>query len=841
MQPVGSSLLGDLAAALTGGLLGGGGAAIPRGQAAARPLRLGPDAHHAGPAQVADDPRDGVRRAAEPDPRDRRPRASPSCVDDHLGPDDTIAQRGGDVLPGRARGQGRAALAQTPGARLRWPLDPTSRYASLPDDLASPRPTARRGCWARRASRPEPPLRGTYQVARRRPARPARVAQRPATRPAGGCSPTRTRAPTRRGSSSPGETIDLPRCLTRSCSEIDGRGATVADDDLAAVRRRSRSRSRPTRPTPSRSSRPHRARLRRRVDEPARPAGRRRRRRSSSRSRAATSTYRFEGMSTAASWTIDAAGGSQLYGQGDRPDARARPARRRSSPGPARSDSAIAEAIFCVLRALGAGRADAGGPRSGRPRRAPARQRPGVPARARDEVGLRASTSSATDGRRRRALPPDRPARRPAGRAVARVRRATRCTSSADAELVDGQRVQAVADPRALGLRAGRRLERETTRRRARTSLGGADDDAADAGRRRRASSTRSSTATGARAPLGVRRHARPSRSTPTGVGLLLRARKPCSCRGSARRSRAATSSQRVRHIDRRSTGTASSCTLVRNALGLKGNEPFGRRRARRAAVTERFTGKYLGDRGRQRRPEEARAASRSRCPRSSATRPPAGALPCSPFAGHGVGPRGGAAGRQPRLRRVAGRRHDAACRSGRAAPGPTATGVQDAGPDDARARHARPGTRSSSRDTSGSESIEIDGGLGREDHARLERRHRSSSGSQKIALTQRVDLDQRRRARGDVMAGFMLDAATQIICPHGGQGDGDPVEPDGAARRQPGRCVVDRPVDDRRLLRSTSPARRRPACACSGRCRRRASRSDRHGRPALELRRRSA
>ena len=44
--------------------------------------------------------------------------------------------------------------------------------------------------------------------------------------------------------------------------------------------------------------------------------------------------------------------------------------------------------------------------------------------------------------------------------------------------------------------------------------------------------------------------------------------------------------------------------TLVRNALGLTGDEPFGARALGGLAVIERFHGKYVGDRRRQRRPE---------------------------------------------------------------------------------------------------------------------------------------------------------------------------------------------------------------------------------------------
>ena len=66
MQPVGTSLLGRLLARRC--------APDPRRHAAAHTVRLGSRAHHARADDLADRPRDGLRRAPEPDPGERRRR-----------------------------------------------------------------------------------------------------------------------------------------------------------------------------------------------------------------------------------------------------------------------------------------------------------------------------------------------------------------------------------------------------------------------------------------------------------------------------------------------------------------------------------------------------------------------------------------------------------------------------------------------------------------------------------------------------------------------------------------------------------------------------------------------
>ena len=250
MQPVGSSLLGDLAGALTGGLLGGGGAAIPAGRL---PLVL----FIWGPTRITP-----VRLKSLT--------IHETAFDELLNPIHASADLGFTVLrptisapttrsrgPRRPSTRGRARSRPCCRCPSSWrpgemaAPDPTSRYAGLPDD---PRRRARRlgsRCSAPRAWSP-----------RRRSAAPTRfgagdrldlLARRsqPATRPAGGCSPTPTRSPTRRASSGRARPSTCPMPDTRLQIEIDG--ATVADDDLAAVRRGPGGGVGATRPTPSRS------------------------------------------------------------------------------------------------------------------------------------------------------------------------------------------------------------------------------------------------------------------------------------------------------------------------------------------------------------------------------------------------------------------------------------------------------------------------------------------------------------------------------------------------------------------------------------------------------------
>ena len=86
--------------------------------------------------------------------------------------------------------------------------DPTSRYAGLPDVRVVAPDGSTRVLGAPRVV-PAPPLRGSYTI--RAGDRLDLLAHSPpATRRAGGCSPTPTPWPTRPGSRSPAETIDLP-------------------------------------------------------------------------------------------------------------------------------------------------------------------------------------------------------------------------------------------------------------------------------------------------------------------------------------------------------------------------------------------------------------------------------------------------------------------------------------------------------------------------------------------------------------------------------------------------------------------------------------------------------
>ena len=209
MQPVGSSLLGELAGALTGGVLGGGGATIPAGRLPLVFFIWGPAPDHAGPAHVADRHRDGVRRAAEPDPRHCRPRPDRAA---HDRPGEGRHDRAGgrDVLPGRARGQGGARAAAAPGDGLTMAApDPTSRYAGLPTiSIVAVDGSAAR---AARSARGRPAA-GARRLHRRGPAIASTCwpTSPPATPLAGGCSPTPIPHRDATRVEQPGQTIDLP-------------------------------------------------------------------------------------------------------------------------------------------------------------------------------------------------------------------------------------------------------------------------------------------------------------------------------------------------------------------------------------------------------------------------------------------------------------------------------------------------------------------------------------------------------------------------------------------------------------------------------------------------------
>ena len=495
MQPVGSSLLGGLAGALTGGLLGGGGATIPAGRL---PLVL----FIWGPARITPvrlksltDPRDRVRRAAEPDPRHRRPRLH-RAAHDRPGDGRHDREGGRDVLPGRARGQGRARAATAPGDGLTWRLPtPPPATPACRRSRSSP-PTARLACCG--APRVVARAAGARRLHRagRRPPRPAGPHRR---RRLHALVAARRRQPVRRR-----DARSSSRARRSTCPMPD---TPLLDRD----RRRSRCRRGP------------RAAAR----DPGRGVVRRGR-------RGSRSSPRVE-PGADGEWTslLDPLLTPQTpvaveVTRGD-VDATASTASRPRRPGsstpqassqltvkavdrtleldleekivawPGTSESAIAEAIFVVLR-----------PRERRSRRRRPAPTPtstsliqratdlGVPAGARRRSGATPSTSRPRRPRRR-ALPPARSARRPAGRARARVRR--RRAARAGAGAAHRRRS------------ASRRRGSPRSRTRAQTADSAGRRRGAGralARRRRRRCCSRRTTSTGEVEPLAAAARARP-------------------------------------------------------------------------------------------------------------------------------------------------------------------------------------------------------------------------------------------------------------------------------------------------------------------------------------------
>ena len=281
-------------------------------------------------------------------------------------------------------------------------------------------------------------------------------------------------------------------------------------------------------------------------------------------------TYRFEGCSTRRRVDDRPRGRLAALGHGGRPHARARSrgegrrlARQRRQHD-RRGD-------LLVLRLRERGRVDARRPRSRRPRRAPARQRSRLRAGAGREVGVR-GLPRGHGHPRRRALPSDRSPRRRAGRALARLRQRRPAR--------DGQRTagrgparEGVADPGPVRLGADRR------RRRGRPGAGlelarRPDDDAA---RTRTTSAARSIPRRPPTRSRGARRSApgSRSRSMPTASTCWCARASRCSFAGWARSLSGRYLVERVRHtvtLDRH----RQQLTLVRNALGLTGDESFG-------------------------------------------------------------------------------------------------------------------------------------------------------------------------------------------------------------------------------------------------------------------------
>ena len=433
---------------------------------------------------------------------------------------------------------------------------------------------------------------------------------------------------------------------------------------------------------------------------------------------------------------------------------------------PGNSDSSIAEAIFAELRPLGRGRGDARRARPGRPRRAPARERPRLPALARREVGLRrlprgrgAAASPATSARSTRS-----PSRRASSRfgfgGDARA-------SQASAQLAAGRRVLATADPGALRHRAERRGGTATTRRRGPVARRRAGDAAARPGRRGRARSTRPRRPR--RSPGESAFAARLTAELDTArVGLLVRARRPILVQGLGSSLSGRYLVERVRHeVTPQASPPAGDAHPQRPRADRR--RAVRRVGARRPRVMDRFHGKYVGHRRRQRRPEAAvpdpgagarglrrgdqrlvpalqplrrlRASGWPRCR-------PVGSLVFVEWPAGDIDPGADLVGRH-----VAGRRRRSttpgrtrSCWSRRAGTGSCCATRPAARRSRSRRRRARSWC-STPRGVSARVRQPED-----RDHAR-------------------VGVAQRRRAGGDVMPGFVLDAGASIVCPHGGQG----------------------------------------------------------------------
>ena len=110
MQPVGSSLLGDLAGALLGGRLGRRGHRAA-GAAAAHPLHLGPEPHHPRPAHVAHDPETAFDELLNPIHASADLGFTVLRVDD-LGADDTFARAAATYYQGAREVKAVLQLAQ---------------------------------------------------------------------------------------------------------------------------------------------------------------------------------------------------------------------------------------------------------------------------------------------------------------------------------------------------------------------------------------------------------------------------------------------------------------------------------------------------------------------------------------------------------------------------------------------------------------------------------------------------------------------------------------------------------------------------------------------------------
>ena len=297
------------------------------------------------------------------------------------------------------------------------PVDPTSRYAGLPQIAVVAADGRHAHAWARPRVAPEPPLAGRYQV------RPGdrldlMAPPPPATPRAGGCWPTPTPLPTpaRRAAGRRRSDCPVPD-TTRLLVEVDGNA--LSDDDLRGlteiqVEEATEIADAATLVGLARGG-PDR-----RVDVGARSAAD-----AADQGRHPGQPRRDDlpvrGPSTEARLDDQPAGRLAALGHGRRPHLEL-DNEEKIVAWPGCSDSVIAETIFTLLWLRDPGRLDAGQPRPGRARRAAAWQRPHVRARAGREVGIRGVPGGGRGGCDR-PLPPDRPAGRAAGRAGAGIRR----------------------------------------------------------------------------------------------------------------------------------------------------------------------------------------------------------------------------------------------------------------------------------------------------------------------------------------------------------------------------------------------------------------------------------
>ena len=281
-------------------------------------------------------------------------------------------------------------------------------------------------------------------------------------------------------------------------------------------------------------------------------------------------TYRFDGLSTQASWTIDPESASLLQVKAlDHMLELDREEKIVAWSGTA--DSAIAESIFSTYGMSADVESDARRARPRRPRRAAARDRPRLPARAGDASGATPSTWRAPTAGTTGHFAPIDPLADPQGQLSL-------------AFGGDARRVQ--VDAR---LSAGRRVKAQRIPPLSDTAQSGdaAGDDQAQG------SSSLGGVATVLLTPNEVDGEVDPAsaaeglaRDAAFGVtlkaeidtarvGLLVRARRTILVAGLGPQLSGRYLVQRVRHVVTLERHV-QHLTLVRNALGLKGDEPFG-------------------------------------------------------------------------------------------------------------------------------------------------------------------------------------------------------------------------------------------------------------------------